>query len=467
MNRVLIALTALLSLLLVGCGGSGGSGGGSSSGGNAAVFITDDLTTGYDHVWVTIKSISVGKVGGGSTVVFSEADGVQVDLRSLRDADGRRFQFLAFAENLAGTYDSVTVVLDDDVVLYPTGSNTGLKRTFDGSVNGEKTLTATFDAKTFTKGSDDDLIIDFDLSKWNDNGTFVTDAVIVVLEDDPDFDDHGRHDRRSYPGRINNLIGTAPNQTFTLRRGNHEIDVRLNSETSIERLEDNSGSALQNGMHVVVRGFFDTTANVLVAERVKITGNDDDEDNDEAYGTAINIDAVAGSFDMDVDSAEGFVPASNPIHVTSTATTKYRAESGDFVTRAEFFAMVTATTVLEVEGQYDSLTNTLVATKIKVDEDDDEDNHEAEIAGATSSVDAVLGTFVVTVESFSGINVNLGDHLNVVVDSDTEFRGLGGTGIITREQFFAALAASPGHDVEVEGHWDGTTFFAEKVKLED
>jgi hypothetical protein len=253
-----------------------------------------------------------------------------------------------------------------------------------------------------------------------------------------------------------------------LRRGNHEIDVRLDGETSIERSDDDSSSTLQNGMHVVVRGFFDTDDNVLVAERVKITGDqDEDDDDDEAYGTALNLNEAAGTFDLDVDSAEGFVPVSNPIHVTTTSTTSYRSESGDFVTKAEFFAMLTSTTVIEVEGMYDSTTNTLVATKVKIDEDDEDDDDEAEIEGATSSVSAIDGTFTVTVESFCGINVNVGDQINVIVDTDTEFRGLGSTGIITREQFFAALTATPGHDVEVEGHWDGTTFFADKVKLED
>ena len=466
MNRLLIAMAALFAFLLVGCGGSGGSGSG-SSGGNAAIFITDDLTTGYDHVWVTIKSISVGKVGGGSTVVFSDPDGVTVDLRSLRDKDGRKFRFLAFAENLAGQYDSVTVVLDDDVILYPTGSSTGLARTFEGSVNGEKILTDTFDARTFGKGSDDDLIIDFDLSKWNDNGTQVTNAVIVVIDDDPDFNDDSRHERRSYPGRITNLQGTAPNQTFTLRRGNHEIDVQLNADTSVERAEDGSSSSLQNGMHVVVKGFFDTDVNMLIASRVKITGDeDDDDDDDEAYGTAINIDAVAGSFDMNVTSAEGFIPVSNPIHVTSNASTVYRSESGNFVTRDEFFAMVTATTVLEVEGVYDPATNTLLAAKIKIEDDNDEED-EAEIEGPTSSVNVLDGTFVVTVESFSGINVNPGDTITVVVDGDTVFRGLGGTGVISQAQFFAALTGTPGHDVEVEGEWDGSVLHADKAKLED
>ena len=465
MNRICKSLLGIVAIAAFGCGGGGG-GGGSNGNDSANLFLTDDLNAGYDHVWVTVKQVTLGQVGGGSDVVFNSTTGVTVDLRSLSDAQGKRFKFLVRDDGLSGQYDSVTVTLDDDVNLFTTGSSTGLARTFEGSVNGEKTLTANFPAREFGPGNDD-LVIDFDLATWNDNGTQVTGANIKAVAFDNGLNDDSRHERENYPGTITNLSGTAPNQTFTLLRGNHTVEVQLNADTEIHRSGGDGNPVLVSGEHVVVRGHFDVTLNKLIAEKVKITGDDDDEDEDEARGDVSNIDATAGTFDLSVDDADNFLPTGDPIHVVTNVSTTYRNGAGNTVTKEEFFAILETGNEVEVEGTYDSGTNTLTAVKVKFeDDDDDEDN--AEVTGASSSVDATLFTFKVQASAFSGINVAPGTLIDVVTTDSTVYRPLsGGDPDIDRATFFAAITGTPGHIIEVEGNWNGTVLTAFKVKLED
>ena len=466
MNILVKASLGLVAVFAIGCGGGGG-GGGSSSSGSAAIFLTDDLSTNYDHVWATITKIELGKVGGGTSVVFNDATGVSVDLRSLRDGAGRRFKFIAQDDNLSGQYESVTVTLDDDVVLFPTSATTGLPRVFEGAVAGLKTLTATYAARSFGSGNDD-FIIDFDLSTWNENGSLVTGANIKAVAFDNSLNDDNRHERENYRGQVSGLSGTVPNQSFTITRGSNSFTVQCSVDTRIDRSGGNGNPVLANGQYVVVRGSYDATLNQLNAERVKIKNNNgSSDDDDEAYGVASNINAGAGTLDLSVSNAEGFLPVGDPIHVTSNGQTLYRSRAGVFITKDEFFAALTSTDTIEVEGQYDDGSNTLLAKKMKFEDGEEGGEDNGEVTGATSSVNSETFTFKIAATSFSGLNVAPGTLIDVVITGSTTFRGLSGGDSITKQQFFAALAGTPGQLAEVEGNWNGTNLTAFKCKLED
>lgn len=362
----------LLGALAIVAAGCGGSGGGSGGGTNVAFFITDDLHTGYDHVWVTVKEVTLQKVGGGFTTVFADTPGVAVDLRSLRDASGRRFKFLGCDDNLSGQYSSVIVTLDDDVVLYPTGSSTGQDRVFEGAVNGEKLLSANFPAQAFGEDNDD-FVVDFDLSTWNENGSQVTDASIAVLsEDDEDeLDDDERHEHDDYEGTVSNLAGIAPDQTFTLTHDGRSVEVQLNADTEIDEDDDDGPLVLENGAEVEVEGFFDPVLNKLIATKLEVEDDDDDDDAPEVEGNAASINDGAFTFDVEIDETDHFVPSGDPVHIATTDTTLFRLGDDQWVTRAEFFAAFAEGDEVEVEGTYDSGTNTLTATKVKLESEDD------------------------------------------------------------------------------------------------
>ena len=460
MKLLLLGVTA--AFVAIGCGGGGSGGGPGASSSSATVFFTDDLSTNYDHVWVKVKSVSLGKVAGGSSTVFSSANGATVDLRSLRDPSGRRFKFIARDERLSGSYNSVTVTLDEGVVLFPTGSSTGLSRTFEGSTGGNKTLSIGFAAREFSSANDD-LIVDFDLSTWNENGTQVTGANIKAIATDNGLDDQDRHEADEYKGTLGALSGTAPNQTFTLNRGTDSFIVQTSSTTSIFR-SGVGNAVLANGQLVEVRGTFDASTNRLLANRVKI--EDGTFDDNEAYGTVSNINGSAGTLDLSVSSAY-FLPTGDPVHVVTTVGTTYRSRSGVFVDKATFFASLQAGDFIEAEGNYNSGSNVLTAQKLKMEDGNDGDEDNGEVKGATSQVSQPNKTFKIKASVFLGINVAAGTILTVQTTDSTEFRGLSGGDPITESAFYSALNANPGHLAEVEGFWNGTVLKATKCKLED
>src|SRR4051794_37231979 len=94
--RNVLALSVALAVV-AGCGGGGGStsstggGGGSSS---VRLFATDDMSTGFDHVWVNIKQVSLVGASGDQTL-FTDPNGRLIDLKTLRDSAGRRFDLLS------------------------------------------------------------------------------------------------------------------------------------------------------------------------------------------------------------------------------------------------------------------------------------------------------------------------------------------------------------------------------------
>ena len=69
------------------------------------------------------------------------------------------------------------MTLDDDLVLFPTGATTGLARTFVGSADGAKVLTATLSGSDRHFKGGPSLVVDFDLANWTDDGSSVTAAI--------------------------------------------------------------------------------------------------------------------------------------------------------------------------------------------------------------------------------------------------------------------------------------------------
>lgn len=459
-SKLTLGMAALAVMIGCGGGGGGGTGGGSSA---ASIFITDDLSTSYDHVWVTIKQVSLGKEAGGSSVVFNSATGMSVDLRSLRDAQGRRFKFISRDDGLSGNYTSVTVTMDENVVLFPTGAMTGLPRVFEGSSGGQKSISVSFAARTFGPGNDD-LIVDFDLATWNEDGTQVTGANIKTVQFDNGFANTDRHDDEDYRGTLGGLQGTAPIQTFTLNRGDNSFTVQTTSSTQIDG-SSNGNASLANGQLVEVRGSFDPATNRLVADRVKIEDANDFDD-DEAYGAVSNINTGAGTLDMSITSAY-FLPAGDPVHVTTTGQTLYRNGAGVFVSKSEFFALIQTGTIIEAEGSYNFATNTLTSTKLKIEDGPGDGEDNGEVKGATSQVNLAGKTFKITASVFFGFNVAAGTQMTVVTNGNTEFFSFSGGDPLTEAQYYAALSASPGQLAEVEGFWDGDVLTATKCKLED
>jgi hypothetical protein len=462
-NLKAFLLLIAAALVAVGCGGGGGA---SAASAHVRVFVTDNLGN-YDHVWVSVKEVDL--VGpAGTQVLFTDTAGKSLDLASLSAAGLAQFNFLGLKSVPPGSYTSIKFVLDQNLVLFPQGATTGLNRVFAGSdVNGTKTLSLNLEPGEQITG-DDNLVVDFDLSQWTDNGTQVT--AVVSRYTGSGLDDGTRHDSDDYHGTISNLAGTAPDLTFDLSQGNGTpIHVTANASTAIFNNDGTANPVLANGERVTVRGTFDVTAGSLLATSIKIKHSNEDGNDSEVHGTVVSVNG--NSFVLSTHECDGFLPGSTTVTVTIDANTTLTSEGGITLTLTDFLAALTVGTHVEAKGAYDAGTNTLAATRAKLEHGDGEGGgggdghgHEVQIQGTTSNPNSVAGTFDVTITSWEGASLTMGQVINVTTNGNTLYKGPGGTNL-TFVQFYAALATSA--HVEVEGTLNGSALTATKAKLEN
>ena len=250
---------ALAALAMAGCGGGSTSGGGTSTkSARIGVFVTDDLGA-YDHVWVTVKSVVL--VGpSGSTAVYDDPTGKLVDLAGLHGTTGSIFEFLGLGSAPAGTYTRALVTLDDNLTLFPAGATVALDRTFKGATGGSKVVEVEVEGQGEEIAGDDSLVIDFDLSRWTDDGTTVT--AVAAVRGHEGLDDVARHKGEEAKGTISGLTATG----FTLTGRGLPITVTIDANTAVF----GGATALANGQRVEVRGAFATANQTLAATSVKV-----------------------------------------------------------------------------------------------------------------------------------------------------------------------------------------------------
>lgn len=355
MRTHLYLATALVAVALAGCGGGGGKGGSSATSQSArvGVFVTDDLGN-YDHVWVTVKSVTL--VGpSGAPPLYDDATGKTLDLASLHDTSGSLFAFLGLGGAPAGVYTSVKVVLDDDVVLFPAGATVGQARKFAGAIDGQKTLDVQVDDGGERIGGDDNLVVDFDLARWTDDGTLVT--AVAKVGDHAGPDDSSRCRGEDNEGTVSGLSATG----FTLTGKGLPVVVTTDANTTVF----GGSGTLANGQHVKVRGVFSASSRTLTATSVKIEDGSGHDGKPEVRGTVATIGTA--SIYLTVDHADDFLPTSATVHVAFGANAEFRGAHGATLTQAAFLAALTTGEAVEAEGAYDAASNTLAATRLKVE----------------------------------------------------------------------------------------------------
>jgi len=359
-KRALIAVG--IAALIVGCGGGGG-GTGSVSGSAVSLFITDSMD-GNDHVWVTIKSVDL--VGaGGSTNVFSDANGVTVDLKTLRDSTGARFQFLNENAVPAGTYSGAKVVLAKDLVIFPHNATVGTPMTFDPQYDngsGDSAVTFNFNSPHEVHGNSDKVVVDFDLAHWDETGNVVT--VSLKEGGKQGIDDPDRHENIHYPGQVTDLAGDAPNFTFHLNHGHQQgFPVLTNADTKFFQ-SDGQTPSLGEGKDVIVEGYWDPTLGKLVAKSVRVLTAEDEQGQDsQAEGPVTEFSEVNGFIRINTKEAEGFVPNGNTVRIEFAEGVVFVAGDQE-VTKDEFFALLAQGDEVEADGSYNPGLFVLTATHV-------------------------------------------------------------------------------------------------------
>ncbi len=450
LNQLFIGILALVA---VGCGGGGGGATSIGGGGTAtlSVYASDSLNTDYRQVWVKLHRISVG-----DRTVFSSIPGKVLDLKSLRDAGGARFAFLDDSTLPAGRHDDVKVELDKELTLVPVGSTTGQVRQFSDAYDlvgtpGRSQLKIA-GPNTLAVGRQA-LVVDFDLANWNLDATGRV-VALVKRGDDRGIDDRGRHEHEDYGGSVSGLSGTAPNQTFTLSRTGMSLAVRTDASTRVFNESGAANPRLSNGLRVEVMGTF--VAGVLLAASVKV----EDEAGEAPHhlkGAITAASAGAGTFEVTVTRARGFVPDRSSYQVATTGATRYLSDAGVPMTKADFFAAATVGTALEAEGTVSG--GTLTAVKVKLENE----QNEAEIKGSVTSVNTGASELTISAQSWFGVSLSAGASVRLTTSAATTYRL--GNATVTKPQFFAGM--SVGRIVEAKGSYSNGVLSSIRLKDDD
>ncbi|MBS1710014.1 MAG: DUF4382 domain-containing protein [Armatimonadetes bacterium] len=457
--KKLIAFAAILTALLIaGCGGSSGGG----SAGSLSLFLTDDLSTNYDGVWVTVYEADIVRADNSKVRLFESASGMPVNLRALNNGTAQ-YLFAGSVTAPSGTFTKLVFHVSKDLTLYPTGATTGQAATFidslDSSTAGQSELVVPFSpAVTFAAG--DKIAADFKLDQWTLASGKVT--PVVAKGNGVGLEDHNRHVEGEMRGLVSDLSGTAPAQTFSLGTFGGTVSVVTDANTVFVGRAAGVSPTLANGQTVEVRASYNPTTKNFTAKSVHIEdGNTPDDQG--AKGLATNINSGAGTFDLTPGRTKGFVPAKLPVGVLTSTSTRFISASGVSMTQGEFFVALTAlgsSAVAQAEGTYDSGTGVLTATKVKIDDESHEG--EAEAKGTVASTDAGAGTLHLTLSEWEGFNFDSANQLVVTTDGTTQYSDDAGA-TLTKEAFFTAAAV--GSLVKAEGHFSANGLAAKKLQV--
>ena len=106
-----ISVVMLVSMLLISCGDSG-SNGGSSSTGNVALFVTDDISLEYKQVEGIIKRVQLLQTGTNTMCTFVK-DPVNLDITELSSM----IQLLDVEDCKTGNYNRIHIEFEQEVML--------------------------------------------------------------------------------------------------------------------------------------------------------------------------------------------------------------------------------------------------------------------------------------------------------------------------------------------------------------
>lgn len=451
-----------LSMLLAGCGGGGG--GGSAASGGINFFATDDLSTGYDGVWVKIYKVQLRRADDTFTTILDDTSGKVVNLRALNDGS-ERYLFLGSDGVPQGNYSGLRIELDRAVTLFTTGSAVGLNRVFDDAYGTDRArLDLIFPAVKSIGAGSNNLVCDFDLSAWEDVAGEIRNALLNDSAGNG-LGDESRHQGEDYTGTISSLSGSAPNFTFVLSTtSSTKIEVETNGNTAVFNNSGEPNPTLANGKRVEVRGKFSTLSNRLIATSIRIK-NSNDNDPYEVKGEPSQANANGRTFKITARECSGFLPGGTLVTVNVNDSTRFVTDDGITITEAQFFDMLPSDSSLQVEAEgavFDPNTNTLTAKKCKVENESGGGNHEVEARGAPRNINSGSGTFEVVLTQWEGFNATSGQAVPVTTSGATEYKD-GNNVSIDASTFFSLLATAT--FVKVEGTYEAGTIAAHELSL--
>jgi len=344
----------LLLLALTACGGGNGT---SSITNNLAntgalsVMITDDMTTQYSKIWVTVLKVTTSDSSGQQHILYEDAAGQVFNLTELHGVTA-----LLSTQNLpADTYNNFEITLANDISLVDK-----LGQTIQASFNttGDPEIIQVQGSVTITAGSMSDMGIDFDLKQFTyDPATGIVTPVLLYL--DTNHLQQISLNRAEVKGYVTEITDA---QTFTLEnRFGSTIMVTLQATATIyNEYTDTVGgdtSALTIGQKLEVYGSYDSTTMTLNAVSVKI----EDDNSSSGLNASTKVKGVITSFDgstlvLDVRDAD-FIPGSTTLEISNIANAFFTKGSLDTLAAGQWVEIkgtwedpVFTAMIIEIEG---------------------------------------------------------------------------------------------------------------------
>ena len=432
--------------------------------GDVGIFITDSLNTKYDHVWVSIKKIELKLAAGGLRTIFDDSRGVGIDLSSLRDDSGPKYRFLNELTLPAGTYVGAQITLAHDAVVFPTNATTGKSLGFANQQDNaqDATLTVQFDPPKMLGGGHDDLVFDFDLSKWTDDSGKLTAVVSPSLG--AGLEDADRNAAVVQDGVIDDIKNDVPAQAITLKKDKAEaLSVLTTSATALVTESSDAPLVLAKGQTVEVSGSFDANTRHFDATSIRL------EDPKapvlaQVYGAVASIDTKTDTWTVTPSETRGLIPQSTTIPISLSSSAKFFGSSGLTLSKDDFFKALSASKSVHLlaEGTYDAAKSAFLASEVRMQDADPQPA--VKVAGVVSNPQSASQTFGLTVTGFAGLMTKPGADANVAISPTTTFTDVDGKAL-TADQFFSALQSPKAADVD--GVLDTSTgnVLASSVKL--
>ncbi len=460
-------MLAVLTLLFGGCGGSGSGESASTGSGNGTgvqMFVTDDLSTSYSHVWVTVLGVTLTN-SSGSVSAYSSTTGQQIDVAALHSSGvASVFAFLANASVPSGTYTGATLTLAKTVTLVPVGSTTSITKTFNSLDSaGDKEVTINFGPNTVVSNGSS-LVFDFNLSKWTEDSS----SINCVVQSGPTtgLNSPGNQVSTSHTGTISQLTGTAPAQTFLLTTDDgYTIKVSSSSSTTFSNSDGSSNPVLANGQSVVVQGIFSVSSNAFVASSVVIEVGQSNSEQPPVFagGTLGSYSAGSTTFTVSVSQAFRFIPSGTTETIATTSTTKFFGFRGESLDSAEFFALLPTATYVNVEGSYDSSTSTITATGIHLAGTPSTDPNGVTVRGTPGS-GATATSLSLTVTQEDGLALTLGSTVSVVPATNVVYEDATGA-TVNAATFTTDLATAASVSAFGDYNANSTTLTATRLRI--
>jgi hypothetical protein len=457
-----ICLALGFAFIAIGCGGDGSSinsnainnpNAGSNtvnngpSSGDLGLFVTDNISDKYDHVWVSIKKVELKLAAGGLRTIFEDPSGVGIDLASLHDESGPKYKFVNQLTLPAGTYVGAQITLATQASLFPLKATTSKSFVFDKQAEGAKdaVLAVQFDPPKMLGTGHDDLVLDFDLSKWSDANGKLTAVVTPSLG--AGLEDADRNAPVVQEGTVDDLKGDVPAQTFSLKtEKSAAIAVQTSTRTALVSESGATPVVLTKGQRVEIAGSFDTNTRRFGATSIRLKDAKAPE-SAQVYGVVSSIDPKAGTWELKPTETRGLLPSAVNVPVSAAAGAKYFSASGLELSSDNFIKALSDSKEVHllVEGSFDAAKGKFTTTEARLQ--DAEAQPQVEVAGVVADPQSAGQTFGLTVTGFQGLMTRPGAGATVSLSPTTTFVGDDGKAL-TSEQFFQALSTPKAADVD-------------------